>query len=328
MEKKNMHVLVTGGAGFIGSHIAEYHLERGDKVFVVDDLSTGSIKNIELLQKYPDFQFEQADILTWENLTEVSHWADRIYHMAAVVGMFRVLNEPLSVLSTNILGCERVLSAAATSKWHPDVLFASTSSVYGENTVVPVNENDSSMFPSLHGYQWNYGISKLVDELFCRTYASKKDLKVRIVRFFNMIGPRQTGMYGMVVPRFVKQAVQSQAITIYGDGTQTRSFCDVRDCVVMLDMLLQNEKTVGEVINVGCDHEISIRDLASLVKKIAETDVTLQYIPYEEAYNEIYYETLRRCPNLQKLRSHIDFQHKWCLEDTIKDLLQRERQSQ
>lgn len=320
-----MHIFITGGAGFIGSHIAEYHLKKGDKVFVVDDLSTGNRENVEFLQQFQGFQFEQADILTWENLTEVIHWADRVYHMAAVVGMLRVLHEPFSVLSTNILGCERVLNAIASSKRQPQLLIPSSSSIYGKNLTAPTDEDQPVIFPSIPDFQWNYALSKLIDEIFCRAYVHEKGVKARIVRIFNMIGPRQTGRYGMVVPRFVQQAFQDGPITVFGDGKQTRSFCDVRDGVIIFDKLLNDEKTIGEVVNVGYDQEISINDLASLVKKISKKNLTIQHIAYDEVYGDAYTETWRRQPNTKKLNTLIDYQQQWCLKDTIKDLYQREQ---
>src|SRR3990167_2037680 len=296
-----MHVFITGGAGFIGSHLTEYHLNQGDKVYVLDNLSTGSMDNINLFTKNPNFQYETDDILTWKNLTEAVLWADRIYHLAAVVGVFRVLENPVNVLATNIAGCERLLRAVATSKWHPQVLIASSSEVYGASPRQPLSEDDSLIIKSAAHSRWSYTISKLADESFSLAYARKMKENVTIVRLFNTIGPRQTGRYGMVVPRFIQQAVNAEPITIYGDGTQTRSFCDVRDTVVKLDLLISNEKSTNEIVNVGNDHEISMNDLALLTKKLTHSHSPIQHLSYEEAYGEHIDETMRRKPCLKKL---------------------------
>lgn len=319
-----MHVFITGGAGFIGSHIAEYHLKKGDQVYVVDNLSTGSMDNLTACLQNNNFQYEIADILTWEGLTEAVHWADRIYHMAAVVGLFRVIQNPVEVLATNIVGCERVLRAAATSKWHPQLLVASSSSVYGRNTKQPHQETDILKLKSSGQGLWSYAISKFADESFCHAYAQKKAIKVTIARFFNTIGPRQSGSYGMVIPRFIQQAIHATPITVHGDGNQTRSFCDVRDTVNMLDLLINNAKSINEIVNVGNDREISINDLAQLTKKITHSDSVIHHLSYQEAYGEKIYDTKRRLPCLKKLHSLITYQHQWSLEDTIQDLAQRE----
>ena len=313
-----MHVLITGGAGFIGSHIAQYHLQKGDQVYVVDNLSTGSMDNLTESIKNSNFQYEIANILTWDRLTETVHWADRIYHMAAVVGLFRVIANPIEVLATNIIGCERLLRAAASSKWHPRLLIASSSSVYGGNTKQPHQEEDILMLKSSEQGLWSYAISKFSDETFCHAYAQKKKLPITIARLFNTIGPNQAGTYGMVIPRFVQQATQGKPITVHGDGEQTRSFCDVRDTVVMLDLLLNNEKSVNEIVNVGNAREISINALALLTKKITHSHSPIK------AYGETIEDVRRRLPCLTKLHSLITYKNKWSLEDTIQDLAQRQ----
>lgn len=318
-----MHVFITGGAGFIGSHIAEYHLLKGDQVYVVDNLSTGSLDNIKECIKNNNFQYEIADILTWGGLTEAAHWADRIYHMAAVVGLFRVIENPIEVLATNIAGCERVLRAAATNKWLPQIMIASSSSVYGANTKQPHHEDDHLIFKSTKQGLWTYAVSKFADESFCHAYASKKEVKTTIVRLFNNIGPRQVGSYGMVVPRFIQQATSGEPITVHGDGRQTRSFCDVRDTVIMLDLLINNAKSINEVVNVGYDREISINDLALLIKKISHSKSVIKHLSYQDVYGEPIDDIKRRLPCLKKLRSLISYTNKWSLEDTIRDLAQR-----
>ncbi len=322
-----MHVFITGGAGFIGSHIAEYHLSKGDQVYVVDNLSTGSLDNIKECIKNNNFQYEIADILTWDGLTEAAHWADRIYHMAAVVGLFRVIENPIEVLATNIAGCERVLRAAATNKWSPQVMIASSSSVYGANTNQPLQEDDYLIYKSTKQGLWSYAVSKFADESFCHAYANKKAVKTTIVRLFNNIGPHQVGSYGMVVPRLIQQAISGEPITVHGDGSQTRSFCDVRDTVTMLDLLINNPKSINEVVNLGYDREISIIDLALLIKKITHSKSVIKHLSYQEVYGESIDDFKRRLPCLKKLRSLISYTNKWSLEDTIRDLAQRCKQT-
>lgn len=321
-----MHVLVTGGAGFIGSHIVEYHLNRGDSVLAVDDLSTGSFENVEPFIANPNFRFEEADILTWDGIEKAVCWSDRIYHMAAVVGMFKVLNEPIKTLAVNIAGSERILRAAQASPWSPDILIASTSEVYGNRDARGIDLSED-MEPIVSGHMTprsNYAVSKMADELFGLSYAKQHDLKVRIVRFFNVIGPRQTGIYGMVAPRFVKQAVNGKPITVYGDGTQTRCFLDARDAVVALDLLIENPGSIGEVVNVGRNHEVSIDELAQLVRKKSPVKTTITHTPYIEAYGKDFDEIFHRRPSVKKMEALTSFKPKWTLEDTIDDLIERE----
>jgi len=322
-----MHVFITGGAGFIGSHIAEYHLSKGDQVYVVDNLSTGSLDNLKNCVKNNNFQYEIADILTWTGLTEAVHWADRVYHMAAVVGLFRVLENPIEVLATNIAGCERVLRAVSANKWLPQVLIASSSSVYGANRKQPHHENDDLIFKSSTKGLWAYALSKFTDESLSHAYAKKKGVKATIVRFFNNIGPRQVGSYGMVVPRLLQQAMNGEPMTVHGDGRQTRSFCDVRDSINMIDRLIDNPKSINEVVNVGSDREISIYDLALLIKRITHSQSEITYLSYQEVYGEELDDTPRRLPCLKKLDSLIRYTHQWSLEDTIQDLAEHFKKS-
>lgn len=320
-----MHILVTGGAGFIGSQIVEYHLEKGDQVFAVDDLTTGSMENVKLFSDHPNYRFEEADIITWQNIEKSVSWADRVYHMAAVVGVYRVLAEPIRVVATNIAGCERVLRAAAASGWKPQILIASSSEVYGHSDKPGLNEEDNLIIESGAHARWNYSISKLADETLGLAYYQKLGLPVTLARFFNTIGPRQTGRYGMVVPRFVQQANNNEPITVFGDGEQTRCFCDVRDTVAILDILLSNDKSLGQIVNVGNNREINITQLAELVKKIAGSKSKIEYIPYDKAYGQQFNDIQHRKPDLTKLLSLTHYQYQWTLENTIKDLLQRER---
>lgn len=320
-----MHVLITGGAGFIGSHIAQFHLNRGDTVKVVDDLSTGSRENIKHFLTSPSFSFEQANLLSWENMSASVSRADRIYHMAAVVGVFRVLKNPVDVMSVNVEATELLLKAAHASNWRSTLIVASTSEVYGNgipgSEVGEFSENDPLLIEENSSLRWNYPISKLVDEAFCMSYAKAYGAPIITVRFFNTIGPRQTGQYGMVVPRFVRQAVLGEPITVFGDGNQKRCFCDVRDTVVMLDLLARNRKSFGEVINVGNYQEVSIAELAERVKWLANSSSEIRYISYQQAYGTDYADIMHRRPSLRKLLSLTDMQFQWPLNQTLLDLI-------
>lgn len=315
-----MHVLITGGAGFIGSHLAEFHLKQGHQVYVVDDLSTGSMDNIAPFIQNPQFRYDISDILTWSGLNEAVLWADRIYHMAAVIGVFKVLKNPVSVLTTNMMGCQRLLDAVAMHPLCTPVLIASSSCVYGINPKVPSSESDTLELKSAAQGLWGYAISKLADEALGLAYAREKNVRVVIARLFNIIGPRQSGHYGMVVPRFIQQALTGEPITVFGDGHQTRSFFDVRDTVEIFDALLHNEATMSQIVNVGGSSEMSINTLAQLIKKITKSKSEIQHESYQKAYGESIDETIRRRPDLTKLHSLISFKPKWTIEETLCDL--------
>ena len=320
-----MHVLITGGAGFIGSHLTEYHLEKGDQVHVLDNLSTGSLENLRPFLENPAFNLDTEDILDWQGLQTAVSWADRIYHLAAVVGVQRVLEDPVRVMSINMAGTERVLRAVHEGIWSPQVLLASSSEVYGFNTQTPYDENDQLVFASGGRLRWSYALTKLADEYLGFAYHRGKGMDVRTVRLFNTVGPRQVGHYGMVVPRFIRQAVRDEDITVYGDGEQTRSFCDVRDTVVALDRLAWNAAAAGDVVNVGSEREISINELAELVRARAGSNSAIRHISYSEAYGEEFEDIRHRRPVLDKLRSYTGYEPKWSLEQTIDDLLEDER---
>jgi UDP-glucose 4-epimerase len=319
-----MHVLITGGAGFIGSHLAARHLANGDHVYVVDNLSTGSLANIEPFRGHPGFRFDQADILHWGSLDKAVAWADRIYHMAAVVGVKKVLEDPVAVMATNMTGTEKLLRAIHNGGWNPQVIIASTSEVYGFNEKDSFAETDNIVLPSAGRLRWAYAVTKLADEFLAFSYARKYGLNIVVVRLFNTIGPNQVGHYGMVVPSFVKQAVRNQALTVYGEGQQTRSFCDVRDTVVALDRLAGCPEAWGEVVNVGNDEEISIRDLAELIVQRSNSSSPLSFISYKDAYGEEFEDVTHRRPVLNKLRALTGFTPEWTLNETLDDLIQRE----
>ncbi|MDI9819354.1 MULTISPECIES: NAD(P)-dependent oxidoreductase [unclassified Legionella] len=316
-----MRILVTGAAGFIGSHLVQYHLKKGDTVCGIDDMSSGVESNIQPFLPDPEFHFIQDDIITWPEIEKFAAWADRIYHMAAIVGVYKVIDEPERVLAVNIAGCERLLRAVRKANWKAQLLLASSAEVYGPSNKLPLAEDDNIILETAAKNRWNYAISKLANEAMGLSYHQKFNIPIVMARLFNTIGPRQTGRYGMVVPNFVKQAMSNLPITVFGTGNQTRSFCDVRDTVVMLDLLMNTNSSFGEIINVGNDREITINQLANVVKQTVNPDAVIDHIPYLEAYGENYVDIQRRRPQLKKLFSLIEFQHQWSLEATIKSLM-------
>ena len=321
-----MHVLITGGAGFIGSHLVELHLARGDKVHVVDDLSTGSIENVRPFLKQQNFLFDHADLLTWDKLDRVAAWADRVYHLAAVVGVYRVLAEPTKVLAVNIAAFERLLRAVNASGWKPQLVLASSSEVYGHNDHELLREQQDLVISTRTGTRWLYSVSKIADEALCMSFAKHFGIPTVITRFFNTVGPRQTGRYGMVIPRFVEQAVNNEDITVFGPGDQTRSFCDVRDTVAALDKVAEHATTPEPmVVNVGNDREISINDLAQMIIERSGSSSRIQHMPLLQAYGEDFEDIRRRRPALERLRTLTGFKHKYTLEQTIDDLIASKR---
>ena len=317
-----MRILVTGGAGFIGANLAEFHLSRGDSVLAVDDLSTGSMANVDAFAGRGEYRFERADIMDWPEMGEAIGQADRVYHMAAVVGMFRVLKQPVDVTRVNVMGTERILELATRSKRPPQVVIASSSSVYATSNPERLSEEiDLNIHPG--AALLNYALSKLMNEVQALAYAQEHGLRVVVARLFNTVGPRQTGTYGFVLPRFVEQAVTGRPITVFGDGSQTRSFCDVRDTVRMLNALCDQPAANGEIVNVGNDRQITIGELALVVRQIADTTSPIEHVSTEQAYGQRIKEIQFRRPVLDKLRGLTGFIHQWGLEDTVADLIGR-----
>ena len=320
-----MHILITGGAGFIGSHLVDLMLEQGHLVHVVDDLSAGKMNNVAFFLDQPRFRFSQADIVTWDGLGRAVQWADRIFHLAAVVGVRRVLEDPIRVLQTNIAGTEKVLRAVVASGWKPRLILASSSEVYGFNSAAQFAESADLVFKAGSWSRWSYAATKLVSEHLGQAYLRQHDVPITVARLFNTVGPRQRARYGMVVPYFVKQAVRGLPITVFGDGHQSRSFCDVRDTVKTLDLLAASNNAVGAVVNVGGDQEITIKGLAELVRERAGTESEIVFKSYMEAYGEDFEDVTHRRPDLTRLNELIDYKPAWTLNSTIEDLIAYER---
>jgi len=298
-----MRILITGGAGFIGSHLAEAHLEKGDDVYIIDDLSTGSMDNIRSLQKdpaYKDKVFVHINtILNHDKLLELTGICDVVYHLAAAVGVQTILDKPLESIVTNIQGTEKVLEMC--NKFKKRVLIASTSEVYGKHMHAPLVETDNIIYGPSSKFRWSYAASKLMDEFTALAHHRTSGLEVIITRLFNTVGPRQTGAYGMVIPRFVAQALNNQPITVFGDGTQTRTFTYVKDVVAALMRLMASDQSVGEVINIGGVEEITILELARKIVEMTESSSEIELIPYEKAFGKDFEDMQRRVPSTEKL---------------------------
>ena len=300
-----MVYLITGGAGFIGSHLAERLLERGDEVLLMDNLSTGSMENIRHLKKYDRMHYFLEPLENRQLLAELVDEADVIFHLAAAVGVKLIVESPVRTIETNVNGTQMVLEAAVRKR--KLVFAASTSEVYGKNTNIPFHEDaDLVLGPTTKG-RWSYAASKALDEFLALSYWREKHLPVIIARLFNTVGPRQTGRYGMVLPNFVSQALEGAPITVYGSGKQSRCFCDVREAVEALLRLSEKDKAIGEVVNVGNDQEITIENLARLVKDRTGSSSPIEYIPYDQAYEPGFEDMFRRVPSLDKLRQLTGF---------------------
>jgi UDP-glucose 4-epimerase len=310
-----MRVLITGGAGFIGSHLAEALLARGDEVQILDDLSTGSMENINHLKPLRTFHYLIDSVMNKSLLAELVDESDLIIHFAAAVGVRLIVESPVRTIETNVKGTEMVLQAAQKKK--KTVFIASTSEVYGKSTEIPFREDgDLVMGPTIRG-RWSYAASKALDEFLALAYWNEKKVPVVIGRFFNTIGPRQTGRYGMVVPNFVRQAMAGEPITVFGTGKQSRCFCYVGDVVAAVIKLAETSKAVGEVFNIGGTDEISIENLARLVKEKLKSDSQICYIPYDQAYEQGFEDMPRRVPSIAKIEKYIGWRSHTSLDQTI-----------
>ena len=318
-----MRYFITGGAGFIGSHLAARLIERGDEVLVLDDLSTGSMDNIAHLVERPGFSYRIGSALDQPLVSECVDRCDVTIHLAAAVGVRLIVERPVHTIETNVKASEVVLAAAA--KKQKPVLVASTSEVYGKSTRLPFSEEaDLQLGPTSHS-RWAYACSKALDEWLALAYLREKQVPVIITRFFNTVGPRQTGRYGMVLPNFAAQALADAPITVYGTGEQSRCFGHVQDAVEAVLRLIATPEAVGQVFNVGSDEEVTIRRLAELVRDAAGSRSTIEHIPYAEAYAEGFEDMQRRVPDLARLERTIDFRPRTPLAAIIRDVVDDQR---
>ncbi len=314
-----MKVLITGGAGFIGSHLAEELLRQGEEVYVIDNLSTGRLENIKHLAANPHFHITIETILEEKVMEELVARCEVVFHLAAAVGVRLIIEKPVDTIETNILGTEIVLKAA--NKYKRKVILTSTSEVYGKNSKVPFREDDDSVYGPTTKSRWSYACSKAIDEFLSLAYFHEKKLPVVIARLFNTIGPRQTGRYGMVVPSFVQQALLSHPITVFGDGKQTRSFTHITDVVSALIGLSEHPKALGEVFNVGNGREVTINQLAALVKRMTNSKSKIVHVPYDQAFEKGFEDMKRRVPDISKLSQLIGYKPKVRLEESIESII-------
>lgn len=319
-----MRYLVTGGAGFIGSHLAEALLAAGHSVDVLDDLSTGTAANVEHL-KGPRFRLVVDTVFNETATAELVDRCDAVFHLAAAVGVLLIIESPVRTIETNIRATEVVLKHAAQKK--RPVLLASTSEVYGKSAHVPFREDDDCVLGPSTKARWAYAASKLVDEFLALSYWKERKLPVVVARLFNTVGPRQTGRYGMVVPRFVRQALDGESITVYGDGRQTRCFCHVSDAVEALVRLIGGRRTFGQVFNVGSSREIAIGRLAEIVRKRVNAKAKVRRVPYAEAYEEGFEDMRRRVPDVSKIRKAVGWRSSRSLEEIVDSVAEYERRS-
>jgi len=310
-----MKILITGGAGFIGSHLADKLLQHNHDVSILDNLSTGKLSNISHLINNPNFSYTIDTILKRNILEPLVKDSDQIFHLAAAVGVKYIIDNPLLSLQTNIIGTENVLELA--NKYKKKVLLASTSEIYGKSDKVPFKEEDDRILGSTYISRWSYSSSKAIDEFFALAYYREKKLPVVIVRCFNTVGPRQSGQYGMVLPKFVKNALLDHPLTIYGDGKQSRCFADVEDVVNGMIKLMEEKKAEGQVFNIGSTEEITIEELAIKIKKVLKSKSKIEYIKYDDAYEEGFEDMKRRVPDLSKIKNMINYQAKHNLDNIL-----------
>ena len=316
-------ILITGGAGFIGSHLCDTLLADGHQVVAIDNLSTGKLSNIQHLLSNSNFQFVRETILNALVLDRLTSEAHIVVHLAAAVGVRLIVDDPVHTINTNIMGTEAVLTTA--NRYGCKVLIASTSEVYGKGTKVPFREDDDCVIGPTSRSRWAYATSKAVDEFLGLAYHRQFGLPVVVMRFFNTVGPRQTGRYGMVVPRFVRQALDGEALTVYGDGGQSRCFADVADIVWAISALIKLPGAVGRVFHIGSTEEVTILELAERVIALTGSASSIEFIPYDEAYAPGFEDMRRRVPSIERVNRTIGYEPQHALEDTIKKVIDYER---
>jgi len=314
-----MKALITGGSGFIGSHLAEYLLDQGHRVFVIDDLSTGNIENILPLKTNPNFHYTIDTIMNVPATAELVDRCDVIFHLAAAVGVRLIVESPVRTIETNIRGTEIILELAEKKK--KKVMITSTSEVYGKAKKLPFSEEDDLVLGPTHKGRWSYACSKAIDEFLSLAYWHEKELPVIVARLFNTVGPRQSGRYGMVLPTFVKQALLGEHITVFGDGSQSRCFAHVADVTGALYNLSQTEEGIGKVFNIGSDTEITISELAKKVKVMTASQSEIQLVPYEEAYQEGFEDMPRRVPDISRIQQLIDYRPTYSIDEIIQSVI-------
>lgn len=314
-----MRILITGGAGFIGSHLSDLYLARGDEVYVLDDLSTGSIDNIRHLRRHPRFHYTVDSVHHQPVVAELVDQCDVIFHLAAAVGVKLIVESPVRTIETNVHGTEVVLAQANKKK--KKVLIASTSEVYGLSNQVPFREDGNLVMGATTKGRWSYACSKAIDEFLALAYWREKRLPTVVVRLFNTVGPRQTGQYGMVIPTFVKQALGGGPITVYGDGTQSRCFAHVSDVVGALVKLMDHPAAVGQVFNIGSNEEVTIGTLAARVKDKTGSASPIVYVPYDQAYEEGFEDMPRRVPDISKIGGIVGFRPEKTLDEILDDVV-------
>jgi UDP-glucose 4-epimerase len=321
----SMKGLITGGAGFIGSHIAERLLRDGHKAEVIDNLSTGSLKNIEGFRKHPDFSFTEGDIRDAKLMESLTKRCDAVFHLAAAVGVNLIAEDPVHTIETNIGGTEVVLEAA--NKFGKKTLIASSSEVYGKNEIVPFREDDDIVLGSTRMSRWSYACSKAVDEFLGLAFHQQYKLDVVIGRFFNTIGPRQTGQYGMVVPRFVQRALRNEPVLIYGTGQQRRCFCYVEDLIDAVTGLMNCEEAAGKVYNIGSIEEITIESLADKIIEMTNSKSKKEFMSYEKAYGRPIEDMMRRVPNLERIKKMTGWRPKTSLDEALRAIIENFKQA-
>ncbi|MCH8118720.1 MAG: SDR family NAD(P)-dependent oxidoreductase [Planctomycetes bacterium] len=318
-----MKAFITGGAGFIGSHLAERLLKEGNKVLVIDNLSTGSLKNIESFKEHSGFEFVEGDIRNAELMEPLVGQSEVIFHLAAAVGVKLIVEDPVHTIETNIGGTEIVLDIA--NKFGKKILIASSSEVYGKNKAVPFCEDDDIVLGSTSVSRWSYACSKAIDEFLGLAFYQQYGLSVVIGRFFNTIGPRQTGQYGMVVPRFVQRALRNEPVLIYGTGKQTRCFCYVADLVEAIISLMNCKQAEGRVYNIGSNEEIAIEDLADKIIEMTGSKSKKQFVSYEVAYGRPIEDMMRRVPNVERIKKTIGWEPKTILTEMLQTIIDSEK---